>query len=341
MRRLALIPLALLFGCFDFDSLSGTYVPPVIDASTPGDIACDKTPNTLLEDCTQNGDINNNCLVGCDDPTCSDHTACFASRGYKTYGAVVSSANQCAAQTTQMMIYQSIANPTTCNGNCQCNTATTTCTSTLHVYANKADCDNKQNDAKVAITDGANKCPVVIGVKDSYYSVDKLAPGACSAKNATVPLTPTWGTTSVLCDESASKLVRFSDMQRNGIPCVVFSGTDTSVCASAKPYTKASVYYTGTTGSSTCNCSCAASGGCALTNGATNLLNLTDKAGCNGAQILSPIKTDSMCVQALDSGMMTYLALAASTNIAAPACNAQGTVSGAFAASGGITLCCM
>lgn len=340
MRRLALIPLALLFGCFDFDSLSGTYVPPIIDMTIPGDIACDKTPNTLQEDCTQNGDINNNCLIGCDDPTCSDHIACFASRGYKSYGAVVDNTNQCAAQATPSSIYQGITNAPTCNGNCQCNNNTTTCASTLHVYANQADCMGKQNDAKVTINEGT-RCSTFTSMKDSYYYVDKLTPGTCSAKNATVPLNPTWGTNKVLCDESASKLVRFGDMQRNGIPCVVFTGTDTSVCAAAKPYTKAAVYYTGTTGSSTCNCSCAASGGCALTNGATNLFNLTDKAGCNGTQILSAIKTDSQCVQALDTNNMTYQAAAASTNIAGPTCNAQGTVSGAFAASGGVTLCCL
>lgn len=341
MRRLALIPLALLLGCFDFDSLSGTYVPPLTDGSTPGDIACDKTPNTLQEDCTQNGDINNNCLVGCDDPTCSDHVACFASRGYKAYGAVVDNTNQCPGQTTNSTIYQSIANPTTCNGSCSCNNATTTCTSTLHVYPTKGDCMGKTNDAPVAISDGANKCPAVVSVKDSYYSVDKLTVGQCTAKNATVPLTPTWGTTKVLCDQSASKLLRFGDMQRNGIMCVVFNGTDTSVCAAAKPYTKASVYYTGATGSSSCACSCAPSGGCTLTNGATNLLNLTDKAACNGAQTLSPIKVDSTCLQALDTNMMTYQAAAASTNLVAPTCNAAGTVSGTFAAAGGITLCCM
>lgn len=341
MRRLALIPLAFVISCFDFDSLSGTYVPPVVDASVPGDIACDKTPNTLAEDCTQNGDINNNCLIGCEDPTCSDHVACFASRGYKGYGAIADNSNQCAAQATSSPIYQGIANPTTCNGSCQCNNATTTCASMLHVYATQSDCMNKQNDTKVAITEGANRCVAVTAAKDSYFYVDKLTAGTCSAKNATVPLSPTWGTNKVLCDESASKLVRFTDMQRNGIPCVAFTGTDTSVCAAAKPYTKASVYYTATTGSSTCNCSCAGSGGCALTNGATNLFNLTDKTGCNGTQILSAIKTDSTCVQALDTNMATYQAAAASTNIAGPTCNATGTVTGTFAASGGITLCCM
>src|SRR4051812_39633831 len=118
MRRLAAIPLALLLGCWDFDSLSGTYVPPIIDASVPGDIACAKTPNTLQEDCTQNGDINNNCLVGCDDPTCADHVACFGSKGYKSYGAVANSAGQCPAQTMQTTVYQTLTKPPSCNGSC-------------------------------------------------------------------------------------------------------------------------------------------------------------------------------------------------------------------------------
>ena len=340
-RRLALIPLALLLGCFDFDSLSGTYVPPLSDASTPGDIACDKTPNTLQEDCTQNGDINNNCLVGCDDPTCSDHVACFASRGYKGYGAVADNAGACPAQTMQSMIYQSIANPTTCNGSCSCNSNNATCTSTLRVYKDKNDCMGNVNGAQVALSDGANRCPAVTSMKDSYYLVDKLTVGACTAKAATVPLNPTWGTTKVLCDQSASKLVRFTDMQRNGVQCVVFNGTDTSVCAAAQPYTKASVYYTSATGSSNCACSCAPSGGCTLTNGATNLLNLSDKAGCGGGQVLSPIKTDSTCVQALDTNMMTFQAAAVSTNLVAPTCNATGAVSGTFTAAGGITVCCL
>ena len=341
MRRLAVIPLALFIGCWDFESLSGTYVL-LADLSLPGDIACAKTPNTLQEDCTQNVDINNNCLVGCEDPTCADHIACFGPKGYKTYGAVAANAGACPGQSTPTTIYQGLTAPTTCNGSCTPTTAQTTCSSMLHVYATQADCMNKTNDTKVTISEGNNQCPAVVSMTNSYYMVDKLAAGPCTPKMATVPLTAAWGATNVLCDQSASKLVRFSDMKENGIACVVFNGTNPAVCASTQFYTKAAVHYQGSSGSSTCTCASAATGGCALTNGATNYLNLTDKAACNGANpTLSPIKVDSTCVQALDSGAKTYMALAASTNIVAPTCNATGTVAGAFAATGGLTVCCM
>jgi hypothetical protein len=334
----------LLFGCWDFEALSKDFVPPPVDASMPADIACSKMgSNSLQEDCTQNGDINNNCLYGCDDPTCSDHVACFATKGYKTYGAVAATAAMCPAQTVNTPIFQSLATPTTCNGSCQPASGTTSCTSTLHIYATQAECMGKMNDTKVAIADGNNACGNLTSVKDSYYAVDKLASGTCAPKNATVALTASWGTSSVLCDEKASNLLRFGDMQKNGVPCVVFSGTDTTVCASAKPYTKASVYYTGTDPkiSSTCNCSATASGGCSLTNGATNLLNLTDKTACGGGATLSPIKTDSTCVQALDAGAKTYQTAAVNTNIVAPTCTATGTVAGALVPIGGLTVCCM
>ncbi len=338
MRRLAVIPFALLFGCWDFPSLTGTDVQQVIDLSIPGDIACAKTPNTLQEDCTKNEDINNNCLVGCEDPTCYDHVACFASKGYKSYGVLAASTCANGAPTP---VFQTLnANPANCNGSCMPNTATGTCASTLHVYADKKNCDDKTNDAKVTLAEGA-KCPNVTSVKDSWYAVDKPTAAGCTPKNATVPLNASWGTSQVYCDQSASMLTRFSNMKSNGVQCVMFTGTDISVCASTQIYTKGSVYYLGTTGSSTCTCSATAMGGCALTNGATNLVTLTDKVGCGMTTNTTALPAENVCMQAKDPANLTFQTLAVSTNLAAPTCNVAGAVSGGFMPRDGFTLCCM
>jgi hypothetical protein len=155
-------------------------------------------------------------------------------------------------------------------------------------------------------------------------------------------LTPNWGTTSTLCDQSASGLLRFSAMATNGIQCIVFSGNDTSVCAGTKPYTKPSVYHQGTSGSSTCTCACGGPmGGCSLAN---NTVQLDDTGNCmGGTQNLTPITKSGAagCVQAVDSKGAGVTAAALSTKLAVPTCAATGNVSGAFSPTGPLTFCCM
>jgi len=184
----------------------------------------------------------------------------------------------------------------------------------------------------------ANKCPTVTGAANSAYSVDALTKGGCTAAAAMVPLTATWGTTKVLCDQSAlagsSKLLRFADMKANGIACVVFDGTDATVCASTKIYNQANVYYTGSTGSSDCNCTSTSSGGCTLGNGE---LKLSDKANCGNGQTLTEL------TKAGTAGCTTIAAAvpSAADAIPAPMCTLASTVTGQFSASGGLTVCCM
>ena len=70
MKKLTLISLLSLVGCWDFQALSSGQT--LSDAGhRPTSRCVRKPPNSLQEDCTNpDADINNNCLPGCLDPTC-------------------------------------------------------------------------------------------------------------------------------------------------------------------------------------------------------------------------------------------------------------------------------
>jgi hypothetical protein len=327
----------MLLGCWDFAALStdGGYVPP--DLTPPPDIACNKTPNKLVEDCTANNDVNNNCLYGCDDPDCYDHVACFAKKGYMTYGGV----NIAGCQGQTKGIYENLMQQANCNGSCSCDNTATTCNGNLNVFPDSGNCTAGTNSlAKVAVQKGPQCQTLTATLQTNFYSLDKLtAGGTCSPAKGTVTLNPVWGTTATLCDQSASGLTRFANMATNGIQCIVFSGTDTTVCAGTKPYTKPTVYYTGFNGTSTCNCACGApTGGCTIGN---KEAELADQLMCKGN--LTEIKTFGTggCVQAVDNNNKPVAAATFSTNLASPTCAAAGTVNGNFTATGPLTFCCM
>lgn len=331
-----LSPLLLTGGCWDFESLAANTPITVPDGGDGGNVLCDKVPNGLQEDCSDpTADVNDNCLPGCQDPTCRYHTACLT--GYRAAGSVSSNMGACA---DALPVYQNLTTPDPCAA-CACSGD---CSATLKVFNDLTTCTANGNapaTVAVRVTAAGGRCPAVTGANTSIYRMGALT-GACTPTMATTTATPMWGTTSYLCQTSATKTQTLADLIGNNA-CVLFDGdvacpdyTDRNGVG----FSKKQLFYEGTSGTSQCACSCTASANSCQVAAAGDL-RLTDSATCGGGAKTTNLAID-MCTASTDNTMAPYSAraLQIANTVMPPMCTKGGTPSGGVTPRGPVTACC-
>lgn len=327
MKKLGLISLLALVGCWDFEGLKSGQL--LIDAGLlPDLVACPKTPNSLQEDCTNpDADVNNNCLPGCLDPTCSTHSVCLASKSsYRGTGTARSSSMACVGET---IIHQNLATQS-CATACSCNTPS--CTGAINVYdqANCAGTATKINFPPGTACTAVNQAaPMMPSVK-----LDPLTTTGCTPKAATVSIPPVWSSNVYLCENKGQNGL-FADLVKSN-DCLVFDGdaqcpTDT--------FSNKTTYYTTTTGMVTCSCACGPTAtSCAI---AAGQVRVSDSNTCatGGATKNMNVTAANMCLAIVDGSNMSFNPKGVNFTAAA-ACQATGTVASTPNPSGQLTLCC-
>lgn len=330
MKNLSLISLLLVVGCWDFEGLSNGQI--LNDAGQPIDLTmCPKTPNALQEDCTNpDADVNNNCLPGCLDPTCATHSNCLVSKAsYRGTGKVNPTMLGCLGET---VIHQNLATQS-CATACSCTSATGTCAGAINVF-DQANCLG--TPSKVTLPP-ALVCSAAAPAAPNMPSVklDKLTPGGCTPKAASVDIPPVWSGNSYLCEIKGQSGL-FVDLLKSN-PCLVFDGD--AECPTTTFVNKQSFYSTAS-GLVTCACSCSpAAGSCAITAGQ---VRVSDSATCQtgGTNKNMNVMVDSMCFALLDSATMMPFNPKAVNFTATATCQAAGTIASTPSPTGQLTLCC-
>jgi hypothetical protein len=331
VSALALVSLAAA-GCWDFEALQANSPTTKPDG---GDVpmAC-AVPNGLQEDCTDpNADVNGDCLKGCQDPLCKYHTACLS--GYKSAGNIAPNMMAC---TSAVPIYQDLQQQDPCAG-CACNGD---CTATLRYGNDAAGCTNMVMMSNVSVR--TNRCTAFNnGMNTSQYRLSPLT-AVCTPAQAQITLSPQWGTTNYLCENSTARTEQLADLLNNN-QCIVFDGN--VECPDFRDrsgigFTTKQVFYGSASGSSQCACSCTPPGGsCAIP--AAGDVRLTDQMNCGNTMNVTNLAADNMC-RASTAGMMmtayTARALQISNAVALPNCTRGGTPSGQFAPATPLTFCC-
>lgn len=335
MRRLFALLMVTGMGCWDFASLSGGFVPTT-DGSEPDLTVCDKVPNALVEKCSDpNADENNNCIYGCNDPTCADNVTCLNGKGYRSYGSIAATAGACPGGTTGTAIFKDLQPQTTCTAECKPQSATPGCTSSIQVFADKANCDANTNGANTNLST-ATACPAITAQNNSFFKLAALTPGACAPTAAKVALNAKWGTSSFLCEPSTVAFTTFTEMKKGGVACISFNGDVPTQCPQDF-FPNPTVYYLGASGASDCNCTAAlGANACSIGN---NEVRLTDTNNACGTNNKTTTLAANTCVDAKDGGGAAYKATAVNFTATA-SCSASGTISGSFAPRSAVTVCC-
>ncbi|HNF96011.1 MAG TPA: hypothetical protein PKL17_18490 [Pseudomonadota bacterium] len=327
MKKLTLISLLSLVGCWDFQALSSGQT--LSDAGPPPDFTmCPKTPNSLQEDCTNpDADINNNCLPGCLDPTCATHSYCLASKSsYRGTGTPRPSSTSCVGET---IIHQNLATQS-CATACSCNTPS--CTGAINVY----DQTNCGGTATKITFPPAMACTTVNQTTPMMPSVklDPLTTTGCTPKAATVDIPPVWSGNVYLCENKGQNGL-FADLVKSN-DCLVFDGDTTCPTDTFKNKT---TYYTTTTGMVSCACACAPTGtSCAINAGQVRVAD-NNTCATGGANKNMNVTQTNTCLPIVDATNASFNPKGVNVTAAA-ACQATGTVTATPNPSGQLTLCC-
>ncbi len=331
MKKLTLIALLTVVGCWDFEGLSNGQI--LNDAGMPIDLTmCPKTPNSLQEDCLNpDADVNNNCLPGCLDPTCSTHSNCLVSKAsYRGTGTARTAMMGCSGETP---VYQNLAtqNCTAACGVSNCNSGT--CSGSINLF-DQAACAGTA--VKVNFPP-AQMCSAVTVAASATPSVklDKLTAGGCTPKMTTVNIPPMWSGTNYLC-ENKNQNGLFADLVKSN-DCLVFDGD--AVCPSTT-FVNKQTFYTSASGMVACTCACGvAAGSCAI---AGMQVRVSDSNTCatGGSNKNMSVTMDTNCLPIQDDVSKMAFTPKAVNFSATATCTASGTVASTPNPAGQVTLCC-
>lgn len=326
MKKVTLLSL-LLWGCWDFESLTGTQVPN--DANPPADLLCNKVPNNLKEDCSDpTADKNNDCRPGCEDTGCATtSTYCMANRDkFLGVGNLSDTTPNCAGGTV-VAVHHTVATPPACATACSCTTAR--CEGTVSLY-DTTDCTGPA--APTVTLPPATTCSQITSTATKSTKLDSLSTKNCSPTQATATVNVGFAVNKYLCHRVQEGF--FSELS-GSYQCLVFTG-DVSCPAT---YTKKTTYYTDANVEATCTCACSVGAqSCAIGGNQLTLADTTDCKTAGGAKSMT-INAINSCLEIKDNG--TSFLPKSLRDTAAPVCQAGGTVTNVGTPKNARTLCCV
>lgn len=340
MRQLifinAFVSLALL-GCWNFEALmdrtSSRDGGPMYDL-----YFCPTARLPLAEDCINGKDDNDDCLVDCEDPQCSENLICLDKQNqFIGYGSRQAKNATCEGFQTPTAIKQFGTPSADCSSSCACNAS---CNSTLRWYNAPDDCMTPKNEVgNLSLTSGSttNDCKAIATPGTAYFfKLESVSyNGSCAAiSSAGTPPSP-WSTEETLCYQKGPCQI-MSCMKEAKASCIAFRG-DFAVCPAAFPK-KTNNWVQSATDARICQCSCAQTGSsCVLGAGGATF---TDQTSCTGTQMTAALTQSNSCAQAGING--NAVAAKAIDFRVRPPCQASGTVTGTVTPNSqtAITTCC-
>lgn len=251
--RVALFITVLLCGCWDFDGLSSGGERP--DSSFPPDLSSTDLrcrTGAAIEDCTNGGDDNGDCLADCADPMCSMTGLCqpVTLVGYGRAAAT------CGSGTTASgpPLYDDIDSAKPPCSACSCK-APTACTTKLRVHPADMACADA---ASLILSFGAQGCQTAApGAASKNYFLETPAL-ACGPTTATVPPEPAHRGRQQLClgddvrkDCTTLSCVLAGDAARSGL-CIALTGVQNC----PDPFSQKLARFRTYTDNRTCTCAC-------------------------------------------------------------------------------------